>query len=158
MCQCRTQIGLRCRLTSLALLGVLAIGGLNPSAAQIAVVAHQQVPADSLSRRELLDYYTGDIQTWTNGRRVVLYDLRNNEQMRTAFYDYLGKTSSRMKAIWLRRKLSGEGAPPLLADDEHDLVDTISRTEGSIGFAHLDLADSLKMKVLLVIPDPAENN
>ena len=44
--------------------------------AQVVVIAHTSVSQDEINRTQLLDFYTGDIQAWSNGERVVVFDLK----------------------------------------------------------------------------------
>jgi len=55
------------------------------AAAQVAVIAHKDVPADSLAKLQLLDYYTGDALSWDSGLEVVVYDLKSRGPVRDAF-------------------------------------------------------------------------
>jgi len=70
--------------------------------------------------------------------------------VKTAFYDFLGKKSSRMKSVWLKKKLSGEWDPPESVETQKDVVRKIAATPGSVGYvSHSLIADSVK--VLLII-------
>ncbi len=60
--------------------------------AQVAVVAHKAVPDDTLSHSQLLDFYSGDIKSWSNKARVVVFDLKPAGEAKEAFYKLLGKT------------------------------------------------------------------
>ncbi len=106
----------------------------TPATAQVAVIAHKDVPSDSLSKADLLDLYTGDVQSWNGQMDVVVFDLKPRGPVRDTFYSYLGKTSSRMRSIWLKRKLSGEGDPPESFETEEALLERVTSTPGAIGF------------------------
>ncbi|MBD3297940.1 MAG: hypothetical protein GF341_04735, partial [candidate division Zixibacteria bacterium] len=93
-----------------------------PAQTQVAVIANDSVPADSITRGELLDMYSGDIQRWSNGLPVVLTDLKERGEVRDTFFAFLGKPPSRMKSLWLKRMLSGDGDPPQTLDSEHDML------------------------------------
>ena len=131
----------------------------DPAAAQVAVIAHRSVPADGIERGQLLDFYTGDARAWgreiAKQRRdvqpVVAVDLATRSEVREAFYRYLGKTSSRMRSIWLKRKLAGEGDPPLAMQTEEALVARVGSTPGAIGFVSQSKVTG-SVKILAVIP------
>lgn len=123
----------------------------DPAAAQVAVIAHRSVPADGIERGQLLDFYTGDARAWANGQPVVAVDLATRSEVREAFYRYLGKTSSRMRSIWLKRKLAGEGDPPLAMQTEEALVARVGSTPGAIGFVSQSKVTG-SVKILAVIP------
>lgn len=115
---------------------MLGLAGWTGSvrAQDIAVIAHPSVPVDTISQRQLLDFYTGDVQSWGDRVQVIVYDLKSRGPVRDSFYEYLGWTSSRMRSIWLKRKLSGEGDPPESFETEEEVVAHVASTEGAIGF------------------------
>ena len=120
------------------------------AAAQVAVIAHKDVPADSIAKVQLLDFYTGEAQSWEGGLEVVVFDLKSKGAVKDAFYDFLGKSSSRMKSIWLKRKLSGEGDPPESFQTEEELLQHVTSTPGAVGFVHASKV-SVDVKVLTEI-------
>lgn len=118
--------------------------------AQIAVIANQSAPVDTIHKSELLDFYSGDVRKWSDDLPVIALDLKPKEEVREAFYKYLGKSSSRMKSLWLRRVLSGEGQPPEALKTEEEVVEKVASTVGAIGFVNAAKAND-KVKVLLII-------
>jgi ABC-type phosphate transport system substrate-binding protein len=117
---------------------------------QIAVIANKNVPVDSVSRGELLDYYSGEIREWTNKKPITVFDLKPRLEIREKFFEYLGKSSSRMRSIWLKKLLSGEGDPPAALENELKVLSTVANTPGSIGFINTKLIDN-SVKVLRLI-------
>ena len=73
---------------------------------QVVVIAHKSAPLDEIKKGQLLDFYTGDIRLWGDGEPVIVFDLKEKGEVRNTFYKYLGKSSSRMKSIWMKRMLS----------------------------------------------------
>ena len=132
---------------------VLSFCCVITASAQVAVVAHKDVPVESISKDQLLDFYIGDIQAWPSSElEIVVCDLREKGDVKDGFYDFLGKSSSRMRSIWLKRKLAGEGNPPLFFQSEEDLLEHITNTPGAIGFVHLSKVTS-NVKILIEIDD-----
>jgi ABC-type phosphate transport system substrate-binding protein len=123
---------------------------ITPAIGQIAIIAHKNVPVDSISREELLDYYSGEIREWENKKPIIVFDLKPRLDIREKFFEYLGKSSSRMRSIWLKKLLSGEGDPPKALETEAEVVITVSHTPGSIGFVNTKLINS-SVKILLLI-------
>ena len=119
----------------------------------VAVVAHKDVPESNLSSSRLLDFYTGDIKSWENGERVVVFDLKKKGQTRDSFYSWLGKSPTRMKSIWMKKLLSGEGDPPEALDTEEEIVERVAATPGAVGFVRVSLASD-RVTTLNVIKDP----
>jgi ABC-type phosphate transport system substrate-binding protein len=103
------------------------------SSAEVAVIAHKSVPVDMIDKAQLLDLYTGDIKEWNNGEPIVLIDLKPTTDVKSAFYDFLGKSASRMKSIWMKNMLTGEGRPPVSMATQQDLLQKVTTTPGAIG-------------------------
>lgn len=143
---------MRSRLIFLILL--LAIGCFCGAATgeDVAVVAHKNVPESNLSSSRLLDFYTGDIKSWSNGDPVVVFDLKEKGPTRDSFYSWLGKSPTRMKSIWMKKLLSGEGDPPEALDTEEEIVERVATTPGAVGFVRISLA-SEQVTTLNIIKD-----
>lgn len=125
----------------------------SPSAmAQVAIIAHKDVPAAEITKERVLDFYSGESRWWTSDIPVVVLDLKAKGDVRDTFYKFLGRSSSRMKSIWLRRKLSGEGEPPETMDDAAELIAKVASTPGSIGYVHIDVVQgNPDIKVLALV-------
>ena len=104
------------------------------SKAQVAVIANKSVPLENISETKLLDIYSGDIKWWDNGDPVVVFDLAKKTEVKSEFYNFLGKSTSRMKSIWLKKMLSGEGEPPEALKSEDEMLKIVGETIGAIGF------------------------
>ena len=139
----------------LAILTVFALLSAIDSSAQVAVIAHQSVPADTLSRSDLLDFYTGEIKSWPDQTPVVVLDLKPKGESKTAFYGFLGKRPSRMKSIWIKRMLSGEGDPPESMNTEEELLQKVASTQGALGFVSMHRVGE-DVKTLVVVPKREE--
>jgi ABC-type phosphate transport system substrate-binding protein len=100
----------------------------------VAVIAHKSVPMDTIKKSELLDLYSKEIKKWSDGQQVVLHDLDQKGDTKSAFYKYLGKSASRMKSVWLKKMLLGEGEPPQSLDSEETILNKVAATNGAIGY------------------------
>ena len=120
--------------------------------AQVAVIAHKEVPADEISHTELYDFYTGDIQKWNNGKPVIVLDLKPKSELKDQFYEFMGTTTSRIKSIWLKKMLAGEKDPPQAMETELEMLKKVASTPGSIGFVAEEKVTD-KVKVLYIIKD-----
>jgi len=121
------------------------------ASAEVVVIANQSVPVRSLDSATLLDLYSGDIRVWANGQPVVLIDLAQDGETRNVFYHYLGKSPSRMKSIWLKNLLSGEGKPPEAAGSEAEILRKVADTPGAIGYVSRPQATAGGNVVTLVV-------
>ena len=117
---------------------------------------------DSIEKIKLLDFYTGDIRVWDDDRPVVVFDLKPRGDVRNAFYKFLGKSSSRMKSIWMKKMLSGESDPPESMQSEEDILKKVATTPGAIGFVSQSIVNkdvktvNNDVKTLLVIAKVTE--
>lgn len=118
---------------------------------QVAVIANKSVPVEAVTSQQLLDFYTGDVKLWENKDPVIVTDLKPEGEVKALFYEFLGKSPSRMKSIWLKKMLSGEGDPPEALKSENEVLQKVSSTPGAIGFVS-EASVTEDVKVLAVIP------
>ena len=151
-------------LALLALLALLVIGPIwGPDRAQaeavaasqsavVAVIAHPDVTQDTLTRDDLLDFFTGDQQQWSDGTQVVIKEMKTRGTVRSVFYDFIGQRPSRLKSIWLRNMLSGEGGRPESLGSATEMIECVAGTPGAIGFVDATMARAEHVKTLILIP------
>jgi ABC-type phosphate transport system substrate-binding protein len=122
----------------------------NSAFGQVVVIANKSVPVDTLEKSDLLDIYTGDVKKWSDKQPVVVLDLKPKVEVKKSFYKFLRKSPSRMKSIWLRKMLSGEGDPPAFMNSEEDLLKKVASTPGAIGYV-AQAKVSREVKILVSI-------
>jgi len=127
------------------------------ASAQVAVIAHKGTPNIKINKTTILDFYTGDIRKWSDGNPVVVFDLKNKSDVKIEFYKFLGKSTSRMKSIWLKRMLSGEGDPPESLASEEEMLKKVEKTPGAIGFVDSSKVKGKDIKIILLIADNASD-
>ena len=130
------------------LLGLLFLAA--NAAAQVAVIANKNVPLDSLSKTLLRDFYSCELKQWEKGLPVAVVDLKLPGEAKDAFYKFLGMTASRMKSLWLKKMLMGEGSEPLAVKSEEEMLKKVATTAGALGFVSLSKITP-EVKTLLVI-------
>ena len=127
------------------------LSGVAAQAAEVAVIVHPTVPENALSKSKLLELYTGEKRSWSNGDPVVVYDLKTKGPVRRTFYKHLGKSPSRMKSLWMKRLLLGEGQPPEALEAD-TIVAKVAATPGAVGFVdRSEVTDQVKIVVTLEI-------
>jgi ABC-type phosphate transport system substrate-binding protein len=134
----------------LLMLMLLISAGALDAHAQLAIIAHKAVPADTLTQAQLLDCYTGDVKSWTDKIPVVVFDLKSQSETKESFYKLLGLTSSRMKSIWLKKLLLGEGDAPEALKSEDEVVKRVAATAGAIGYVSRSRVNS-DVKILWIV-------
>ncbi len=113
---------------------ILLLAEVQTSSAQVAVIVHKAAPVDTLTQAELFDYFSCEVKTWSNKTPVVVFDLKPQSEIKEAFYEFLGKSPSRMKSIWMKKLLMGEGDPPQALLSEEEVLKKVATTPGAIGF------------------------
>jgi len=141
------------------MVGIVLFAAAGPGAgavfSQVAVVANKSVPVTTIDNHMLLDLYRGDIKTWSGGQKVVLVDLKPRGSVKDAFYAFLGTSASRLKSIWMKNMLAGEGDPPQSFDSEDEILKEVASTPGAIGYVSIDKAREARaagVVTLLEIP------
>ena len=123
----------------------------SPVSSQVAIIAHKQVAVDGLSRTQLIDFYTGDAEHWVDGKPVVMFTMSFRTAARDSFFKLMGRSPSRMKSIWMKRMLSGEGDPPERLKSEAAVVQKVAATPGAIGYVSPDTAVSPSVKLIKIL-------
>lgn len=118
---------------------------------EVAVIAHPSVPVNQISRSQLIDIYVGDVREWDNGEPVILMDLKPKSKVKNAFYEFIGKSSSRVKSIWMRHMLTGEADPPEALDSQEEILEIVTTTPGAIGYVDREVVTG-NVVTLVVIP------
>ncbi len=133
----------------------LWLGAVN-ACAQVAVIANKNVPMDSLSKTQLLDYYSCELKQWSKGVPVAVVDLKLASETKEAFYRFLGMTASRMKSLWLKKMLMGENAEPLAVKTEEEMLQKVASTSGALGFVSLSKLTPAVKTLLIISPSEAK--
>lgn len=120
------------RLPLLAALAALTLVAAAPATAQVAVVAHPGVADASASTQALVQIYSLEKTRWSDGTAVVPLDASGPAQ--DAFYSAIGQSTSQMRRVWLRKKLSGEGQPPASLSSDAEVLARVASTPGAVGF------------------------
>jgi ABC-type phosphate transport system substrate-binding protein len=124
----------------------------SASSGEVAVIAHPSVPVNTISRSHLLDIYVGDVKEWDNGEPIVVVDLKPMSGVKEAFYMYLGKSSSRIKSIWMKQLLTGEGQPPEAMESQQTILEIVAATPGAIGYVDRSLVTGAVVTLAVIPP------
>lgn len=137
------------RVFKILFIVICLTGFLN---AQVAVIANKSIKKDKINKTELLDCYTGDLKKLDDKQKIHVFDLKEKTDTKDIFYKYLGKSAARMKSIWMKRMLSGEGEPPPALESEEEMLKKVKNTKGAIGFINYEKVTN-EVKVLLIIDE-----
>lgn len=120
-----------CRImTGLMLLLMAATAG-----AEIVVVVNHANPADSLSRREVVDLYMGRTQFFADGSLVLRLDQAPQSKERQEFYRGLvNKSVAEVNAYWAKLLFSGRASPPQVVEGNKAMLATVRDNKNAIGY------------------------
>jgi hypothetical protein len=117
------------------------------SYSQVAVIANKSVSSSKVSTSALGDLYELD-NTDLGGTKVKLFDINGDSPIKDKFYKSLGKSTSDIKKVWMKKKLTGNGNPPSGVSSEDDMLSKVASTPGAIGYISTSKVNS-SVKVLL---------
>jgi|GEM_PF-6903112 len=137
------------RLFSIVLLATCGL--VHEASAQVAIVTHSSVDISELDTQKLIDIFVLETKNWSDGGRITPVELKGKSDIKTAFYDYIGRSSSEIKRERLRIVLAGDGDPPMPARSSEEALQKISTTPGAIGYLPLQLASNGEVNVIHVI-------
>lgn len=137
------------RIAVLLIVLLLTMAAGASVADDLVLVAHPDVPVDTISVRELQRIYLGKSTRWAGGERIkpVLLDAGSTLAMFIA--DYLDRTAENFSVYWKRMVFTGKGRPPRAFGDRAELAFYVRATPGAIGFLPAT-ADRTGLKVVHV--------
>ena len=118
--------------------------------AQVVVIAHKSVTSGVLDNSSLLDMFTLNTKSWSDGGKITVIDFKNDSPARTRFYAALGTSFAEMQKTWLRKQFSGKALPPILLASDDEIVTKVASTPGAIGYVSADKV-SKEVKVLATL-------
>ena len=119
---------------AVALLFLAGAGAAEPSAGALAVIVHEEVPAESLSLGELKKIFLGDRQFWERDLRVVVLVPPARSAERVALLDKIyEKTETQYRHYWIAKVFREEAqSAPKRADSARAAADLVRRIPGAI--------------------------
>lgn len=134
------------KLLSKILVLLLLMASFAEINAQVAVIANKNLVVDAIDINTLKNIYEINSNE-LDGNKVVLFNLSSDDQATEKFYGSLGTSFNKIKKVWLRAKLTGNGnLPTSVSSDE--MLKKIASTPGAIGFIPEEKVNS-DVKVLL---------
>ncbi|MDJ0841870.1 MAG: hypothetical protein QNK37_35535 [Acidobacteriota bacterium] len=137
-------------LSTFVLFVMLPVGGEEPP--QVVIVAHPQVPVDTLTTAELKNMYMGKRLHWNNQVPVKPINLTGSPH-EIFLRRFLDQSPRHYASFWTRMIFSGLGVPPQSVYQQRVALMYIARTPGAIGYvtSDRDLKDQ-KVKIIEIHP------
>lgn len=127
---------LRNRFIPILVLTGLALLAGNVVHAQVVVIANASVSADSISRVELRNVFTGASTKLKDGSHVKPVLLKEGPTHTEFVTTDLSMSVASLLVIWRGLVFSGQGAMPRTAQDESAMVAYVAQTPGAIGYVN----------------------
>ncbi|MBD3222130.1 hypothetical protein GF314_12915 [bacterium] len=116
---------------------------------EIVVVAHPDVPVDTISPQELRRIYLGKSTRWSGGLAIRPVMLAIDRPYRRFIVRALEHTEDGFEVYWKRMVFTGKGRPPRTFATPDELAFYVRMTPGAIGYLPRE-ADRTDLKVVHV--------
>jgi ABC-type phosphate transport system substrate-binding protein len=114
-------------------------------AADVVLIANEDIPVHELSRNEVKNIFLSKVKSIDN-ITVRLVMMRKNELTDQFLKDAVGKTFTQFSNYYKKMIFTGRGRPPKRAASEADMLIYVSSTSGAIGYLSRDLVtDSVRI-------------
>ena len=119
----------------------------------IAVIVNAANPVNSLSISDIKKYYENDLVAWSDGSRVILYDLPVKVEGRKFFSEkVLGKMPAEIAREWANRKITNTAKnPPITLILDLLVQKRVGMAKGAIGYLPKMKVNSNKVKIVAVL-------
>ena len=104
------------------------------SAVEIQVIANKDLSVTALSSDDVADFYLGRRKKVSSGTNITVFTVGDPGETERFLDEFLDMTPAAFSASWKRMIFTGRGIPPAEVSDDHDMIDRIKRTPGSIGY------------------------
>lgn len=124
-------------------------------AGEVVVVAHPDFPLDHLSAAEVKKIYLGE-KKFVGDVKVQPVQLARSEGVTEGFLqETIGLTVSGFESYWIKEVFKGGRVPPRKVQDAAQMLDTVARERGAIGYVAAEsLAGADGVKRLLTVQVP----
>jgi ABC-type phosphate transport system substrate-binding protein len=105
-----------------------------PVKAQVVVIANPSVKADSVSKSELKDVFTGESSSLKGNGHVVPVFQKEGTTHTEFLSAYLGESPAAILICWRGMVMSGRASMPKSLDSDAAMVEYVAHTAGAIGY------------------------
>lgn len=119
-----------------AVLIVIMSGFTALYAAEPVLIVNTGNSTTELTASEISKIYTGKMSTWSaSGGKIVPVDQNLNSEIAGQFLkDYLKKSNSEYKSMWMSKMLSGAGSAPKALANDAAVIDFVAANSGAVGY------------------------
>ncbi|MEC8417627.1 MAG: hypothetical protein VXZ36_07390 [Pseudomonadota bacterium] len=126
-------------LKVLLLLAALAFCVPKANASDLNVMVNESVMLSALNRTELRQIFTGHRQYWSDGTKITVFVLQDNDELHKQFCrEVLQMFPYQLSRLWDQITYSGQGVTPIRVSSYEELVEALEGTKGAIGYVGSD--------------------
>ncbi len=121
---------------------------------QIAVIVPSTHPGETLSRSDLARIYQRRQRFWSNGAKIVPFNLVADHPVRQQFsLQIFNRTPEDMRDYWDTQYFQGVSPPYALASEEA-VIQFVASTPGAIGYVPASTINGIseQVKALILLP------
>jgi len=101
----------------------------------IEIVVNESVDLSEISHQQIKSIYLGQQTHWSNGHLIKLFKLPSTHKTHNVFVkNTLGLYPYQFNRRWQKLVFSGFALKPSVAIGEQELLDSIAKTPGAIGY------------------------
>lgn len=135
------------KLYILAVLALMFPASLMAS--EIAVVVNKENPVESLTAKEVSDFFLSRRRAFPSGDAVLVFEQQRDSSLRESFFRMLnGMTIKQLNAYWARLQFSGEIQPPESLSGNIDVLESVKKNRNAIGYVDAASLDN-SVKIIL---------
>ena len=118
---------------------------------ELGVIVHPSTPVKALSEAELASIFLTTRTDWSDGTRIVPFNLPPKTTPRVDFDEaVLHMTPDDAARFWIDRRVRGGNRPPRQAPRAELMVAVVSRLKGAIGYAPRSMVNA-EVKLIATI-------
>ncbi len=121
-------------MKKLIIFSVILLSYTICASAQVAVIANKSVSITALEAAKIAEIYALSTQKWSDGSKIVVFDLKTDDAVKEKFYKFINKNPADLRKEWLRLQLTGEGKAPAAVKTDDELLQQVASTAGAIGY------------------------
>lgn len=108
---------------------------LSINAQSFKIVVNSSNSVNSLTKKELSDFFLKKRTKWSSGIKVIPVDLSSKSSVRTAFTKEIHeKTVSQIRAYWQQSVFAGKQTPPREMNSDQKIIEFVKMHKGAIGY------------------------
>ncbi len=125
----------------LAVLAVCCVTALKAAEAvksTVAVIVNKDVAETTMAQKDVEATFLGKNTKWGDKSKITVYTLKSGDVHSAFLSDYVNSTPAKFKSYWKKQVFTGKADAPKEFKDEKEMIDTVSKTKGAIGYVSVE--------------------